>query len=645
MSGLGVFSARERRILAALGDTVMPPFSGIEGGGREETLDRLENLLNLLGPTSFKGLQAFLWGLEGLSTARYLRPFSKLSAERRTALMEWMHTSGAPTRLALRVATIPHKLAHFDDPALWERMDAAKPTERARPESQRWRSQLLTGDDLEGEDELEAEVLVIGTGAGGAVVARELAARGHAVLMLEAGSHYDRVDFTSRPRTELNRELYWEGGTLTTVGNTAIGLMVGRSVGGTTTVNSGTCFRTPGKVLRYWREHHGLHDFTEERMEPLFERVERAIGVETASWEHLGAVAEIIRDGCDALGYRHHPLDRNATDCDGQGVCCFGCPTDAKRSMNVSYVPKALESGAMCISKCQAERVLVENGRAIGADATLTLRDGRQRSIRIRAPHVVVSCGAVYSPLLLARSGIGNRWGQLGRHLSIHPAVGCSALFDRPVRGWDAIPQGYCIDEFEADRIRYEGGSLPMEFASLLVPIVGQPFMEAMAAFNNVAIFGFMISDTSRGRVRRGPGGRPWVSYFMNRRDVSRAQRGAAILGEVFFAAGAKRYYTPIAGHEIIESRGELDRLRTASIRASDVEMTAYHPLGTCRIGVDPRSSVTDQNHESYEARGLYVVDGASVPSALGVNPQITIMAMAMRFARALDRRIAREPS
>ena len=633
------FSAREREIIKAVAEAIIPAGERIPSGGCDATVDRFEALLNNIDPRSIAGISAALWTLETGAVARYLQPFSRLSSDRRAAFINSWHHGSTATRLVIKLLSSPLKLAHFDDPELFEALGFPYHPKKAKPEKARWRQQILTPADLGDESELEADVVVVGTGAGGAVVAKELAQRGHAVLMLEEGRFWDRVDFSTRSRVELNTSMFAERGALATVGNAFIVLPVGKTVGGSTTVNSGTCFRAPDKVLEHWTRALGLSELNPDAMVPYFERVEKVLGVEDAGWPELGRVAEIIRDGCDALGYSHHPLARNAEGCDGQGLCVFGCPTDAKRSTNVSYVPLALKRGAMCVTSARVSRVLLEGGRAVGVEADLL--DGPPGTIRVRAKHVVLACGSVYTPTLLLQNGLCNRWDQVGRHLTIHPAVGMGALFDDPVRGWEGIPQGYCVDEFRGDGILFEGAFVPMEFASMAFPMVGRDFTDLMDAFDRLAVFGFMISDKGRGRVRRGPGGRPIVTYYLHDDDVRRMQRGSKILGEIYLAAGARRIYTPIAGHEVIQDAAGLSRMSDAKLKGWDFDLSAYHPLGTCRMGTDPRTSVIDMDHESHEVPNLFIVDGSSVPSALGVNPQVTIMALATRFADRLHERLA----
>jgi choline dehydrogenase-like flavoprotein len=234
--------------------------------------------------------------------------------------------------------------------------------------------------------------VVIGTGAGGAVVARELAEAGLAVVMIEEGRYFQRQDFTGRAFA-MQQKLYRAGGSTMSIGNVAIPIPIGMTVGGTTTVNSGTCYRVPDHVLTHWRDELGLTEFTPDHLAPFYDRVERVLGVAPTPAPLLGGCARVIARGCDRLGFRHAPLQRNAPGCDGQGVCCFGCPTDAKRSTNVSYVPLALRAGAELFTRARAERIIVEGGRAAGVVArarsgrTFDGARSRRRRRGRRAPH------------------------------------------------------------------------------------------------------------------------------------------------------------------------------------------------------------------------------------------------------------------
>jgi choline dehydrogenase-like flavoprotein len=425
--------------------------------------------------------------------------------------------------------------------------------------------------------------------------------------------------------------LYRSGGMLSTFGNVPVILQIGRSVGGTTTINSGTCYRPPPEVLWSW----GLEDLTAEKIEPYMRRVEAVLQVNPAAEKYLGRIAGVIRRGCDVLGYAHEPCPRNAPDCDAQAHCQFGCPTDAKRSTNVTYVPQALESSAFLYTGARVERILTENGRASGVEAR-----GGDRRLTVRAPVVVVACGTLLTPLLLMRSKLCTKSRMLGRNLSVHPASAVFALFDEEIRGWDGIPQSYSVTEFIKEGIAMEGGFPRLEFATMMLPLQGRPFMEMMDRFEHLAAFGLMIKDDSRGRVFRGPGSLPLMHYNLNETDQRKIQKARETLCRIYLAAGARKIYTGITGVPPIEDELDLARFRQMKISPRKMELIAFHPLGTARIGFDTRTSVCNPDHETHEVEGLYVVDGSSVPSSLGVNPQVTIMTLATRAADKISEKI-----
>jgi choline dehydrogenase-like flavoprotein len=361
------------------------------------------------------------------------------------------------------------------------------------------------------------------------------------------------------------------------------------------------------------------------------------LGVEAARGKYLGGNGRVIARGCNALGFtRHGPLKRNAPACDGQGVCCFGCPTDAKRSTNVSYVPLALRAGAELFAQAKMRRIIVEGGRARGVVATT--RDGH--ALTVRAKSVVIACGSILTPLVLAREGLAGRSGQLGKNLSIHPAAGALAEFDEQILPWKGIPQGYAIEDLHDEGILYEGVMVPLEMTMSVTQLIGPELVRLAESFDHVASFGFLVEDSSRGSVREVMG-QPVISYWLGEADVAHIKRGLDVLAQIYFAAGARRVHLPVAGFDVLESVDDLARLRRANLHARDLDLSAYHPLGTARMGIDPASSVVGPDHQCHDTPGLYVVDGASVPSALGVNPQVTIMAMATRAAEKIAAAVA----
>jgi choline dehydrogenase-like flavoprotein len=633
--GLG---ERERRIVRALAAAVIPPGSVFEPGG-EATLRRFERWLQGSNPLQMAIVRSLLWAAELAAVPSTGRVLSALSRERAQQFLEtWAGSRLYARRMLLRAIVSPIKVAHFDDKKAYDAVHCKSFHDYKLPtaEPARWTQQVLDGRALDEDLDLECEVVVVGTGAGGGACAYELASRGRAVLLLEEGDLHRRDAFTGRTQAMV-KKLYRDQGMTFALGNVGIPVFAGRGVGGTTTVNSGTCYRAPERVFRRWREEEGLTWFSRDAMAPYYERVEAMLRVERARFELTGGVGRVVSRGAEKLGMHHRPVDRNAPDCDGQGVCCFGCPTGAKRSVDVSYVPGAVERGAQLVTAARVDGIDVVAGRARGVRARLA--SGKR--LRVKAEAVVIAGGALMTPLVLRQAGVCASSPALGKNLSIHPATKTLALFDEAIDMADGIPQGYAIDELEHEGIMFEGGSMPLEIMAVSVPWVGERFVDLMARYRNLALFGFMIEDTSRGEVRPGPGGSPLITYNLNRRDAARMQKAMAVMCEVFLAAGARRIYPMVPGMEELSTLEEVRRLRAMDLPPSAFDVTAYHPLGTCRIGTDPETSVLGPDFETHEVERLFVADGSAVPSALGVNPQLTIMAMALRAAEIIDGRLA----
>jgi len=462
---------------------------------------------------------------------------------------------------------------------------------------------------------LRADACVIGAGAGGAVVAAELAEGGMDVILLEQGHRHDPDGFTARP-PQMLAKLYRDGGQTLTVGNPPIGLPLGRGLGGTTLVNSGTCFRTPAGVLARWQREFGL-EVSEQSLRGCFERVERALSVSEVTPELAGANAAVARRGAERLGWSHGYLRRNARGCVGSGVCAFGCPTSAKQHTGITYVPRAKHAGARILTGASAERLIVERCRAAGVRAQLT----SGVSFEVHAPIVIAAAGTIHTPLLIARSGLGSRSGQLGRNLSLHPATAAFARMSETVDMARGVPQSFYVDQFAEQGIVFEGIAGPPAYAAMSLPLSGARHAEAMSDYPRLAQLGLMVSDSSRGSVR-SLAGRTLIRYDLDDTDLGRFRTGLARMRELFEAAGAREVYLPLPPGT------EPDRARRRDLR-----LMAFHPLGTARADARAAHGVLDGDLRVHGTGGVYVADGSAVPSSLGVNPQLTIMALATRLA------------
>jgi len=595
---------------------------------------------------SIPGLSQGLAGLLAWLNARFLMSYGKTFA---TASLEQRQTFLAKnadsmvTGKLLRALETPFRAAYLLDEQNLKRVGTHNglrvPSEI---EQHRWQAQVSKADDLEPSQTLDADVVVIGTGAGGGAAAYELASRGLAVVILEEGQYHGRKDFNGK-LTEVIPKLYRGWGGTVTLGNVVIPVPVGRSVGGTTTINSGTCMRTPDSVLKAWASE-GLEEFTSEIMAPYFESVEAMINVERAEIKFIGEIAEVVKKGAEAVGFtQSYALMRNAKGCDGQGLCQFGCPTDAKQSTNVSYIPRALDAGAFLFTGMKAEKFHYVDGDAgngkdarviNGVTATGVGEDGIRRHLRVNADTVVVAAGTFFTPQLLAKNGIKNKW--LGRNLSIHPARAVLGHYaGRNFKNTATIPQGYGVADWAEMGVMFEGGTPPFVAHGLMSPFVGNAFVEFAENYQQTAYFGFMIKDTSRGKVRRGVHPDiPLLTYNLNKTDFALFKKAAHMLALMHLEAGADKVtLASMSGLPNVSNREELDALFAKKLKPRDFAVTAYHPLGTARIAKDKKHGVCDKNHQVFGVDGLYVMDGSAVPSSLGANPQVTIMAMATKAA------------
>jgi choline dehydrogenase-like flavoprotein len=483
----------------------------------------------------------------------------------------------------------------------------------------------------------ECDVVIVGSGAGGAACAAILADAGLDVLVLEAGPYMDSSTYPEEPLAAL-RALYRDGGLTIAEGRPAIPTPVGRAVGGTTVINSGTCFRAPDEVLAGWRDQHGIGWATELAAD--YAEAEEIMWVRPVDPERMGRNGQLLREGAEALNARHAPLRRNAGGCHQCSSCPSGCRLDAKRAMHVSYLPRAVAAGARVRAGVDVRRIVFERGRATGLDC-LARVNGRTTPYRVGARRaVVVAGGAFGTPELLLRSGLRSPGGQLGRNLRIHPACWVGARFEEEVRGWDGVMQSYGVTEWEPRGILLEATFTPLAFGAQWLPGTGRAHQERVRAYDRIASTGVHLSDRSSGRVGLAGDGSLRVTYRLTDEDARRLVFGIARAADLFYAAGATEVYPQIAGIPTIPQNRIAD-LEASAPPPSALRLEAFHPMGTARMDASPDRGVVATDGEVYGASGLCVADGSLLPSSIGVNPMMTIIAMASRVARQMADRLA----
>ena len=324
---------------------------------------------------------------------------------------------------------------------------------------------------------------------------------------------------------------------------------------------------------------------------------------------------------------------RNQKNCTGEGLCVFGCPTDRKRSVLVTYIPMALAAGARLFADCRADKLIVKNGKAVGAKISVLNRatGKRKHKMTIHANLVVVACGAIQTPAFLLGSKVGNSYKQVGRNFLCHPNTKVVGLFDEEVRYWAGVHQAHQVHEFLDEGILFALGGVPPALVSLSFPSFGRKNLELMEQWNHMLVGGMLVDDTTYGRVYRLPWGAPLPTYQINNVEHERLLRGTALLSELFFTAGARKVLLPFFKLQELNSIDEVGKIYDAKIKKAEIELLTVHAFGTTRMCANPERGVVNQWGQVHDTARLFVVDGGTIPTSLGVNPQETIMALATR--------------
>lgn len=500
--------------------------------------------------------------------------------------------------------------------------------------------QIVEGASITGPVEVDCDVCIVGSGAGGAVLAAGLTARGLSVVMLEEGPSVSRKDFSLR-EADAFPMLYQERGTRATA-DLAITILQGRSVGGSTTVNWTTCFRTPERILAHWAEHHGVSWLDPAVLAPHFEAVEARLGI--AAWPEALVNpnnATLLR-GCRALGYEASVLSRNVRGCANSGYCGLGCPVDGKQAMHLTYLPDAVAAGLRLYADVRAERIEVRDGRAVAVHGeALDRHSGRPLgfSVKVRARKIVASGGAINTPALLLRSGI-DQGGLVGRRTFLHPVVSVMGVYPERIAPWQGAPQSVGSHHFidrGADKIGFFLETPPIQpmLAATAMSAFGTSEADFMgklphlSGYLALSVDGLLPGDDG-GVVSLRADGRVRVDYPI-RPALAEAFHAAHVeMTRIHRAAGASAVHTlMVRPPERLEGEAPDAWLDRARYGAHEHSIFTAHQMGGCPMGDDPKRHVVDRELRVRGVEGLHVVDGSVLPTALGVNPSQTIYGLA----------------
>jgi choline dehydrogenase-like flavoprotein len=573
---------------------------------------------------------------------------TKLSiADRQAVLAKWAHSRFGIRRAGFQALKRLANVSYYcwpdngDSHAVWR--DAGYPGPLPPPEKEIEPLQTL---DIDSDTTLDCDVVVVGSGAGGGVVAGVLASAGHSVVVLEKGANLSTADMTQKEGEMLGAS-YLDGGLLMTQSG-SMPILAGSCVGGGTVINYTTSFPLPDRVRAEWDDLTGLGLFSSSRFTESLDSVCKRLNV-GSEWTTPGKRDEILERGLKHLGWHVDLMQRNVTDCpEGLecGYCGYGCRHGTKNDTARTYLTDAVASGTRIVAGCDAEKILLEKGRATGVSGTVRSTDGTTSRVTVHAPVVVAACGALHTPALLKRSGLTNS--NIGRGLRLHPASALMGIFPDRVEPWSGALQTRYSDQFaDIDNgygVKFE--TAPIHFA-LPASAFGwesaERYRQDVGRLAHTSLVGLLLRDRDAGRISFTKHGRPRVHYELSKYDAEHMHRAVQGAAEVLVAAGATELFTlhspPV---RVRPSNGRWlgdfgEQCASRGYRRCRMSYITFHQMASACMGADPKRSVISETGECHDVRGLYVADASAFPTSSGVNPMITIMAIADHVARAID--------
>ena len=492
---------------------------------------------------------------------------------------------------------------------------------------------------------LSCDVVVVGSGPGGAVAAKVLADAGKDVIVLEEGPPFAPSDFTADAGKAM-QHLMRESGMRTTRGNVFMPTLQAIGLGGGSLVNSAICIRSPSWVFDKWQARSGTSQITADSLAPHYQRVEDFWGLEITSDKVQGDRNFAFKRGCDALGISCDAIVRNTHGCHGSAECFSGCRNGAKQSTDISFLPDAIRNGARVYSGVRVEGIEASGRRAtrvrghvvsptwsVNGIAPLTA----SYAVTVDAKAVVLAAGCMATPIILEKSGLGGRW--VGKELQFHPGLAIMAMFPEPIYPWRGAAQGYHSLQFLKEGMKLEVLWAPAAVLGARLPGFGHDFKTHLLDYHRMAPFDVLIAaDHSRGEVHAKRGSfEPDLKYHFAQEDVNLIMRGMSILADIAFAAGAEEILPGISHlPERMRSKSEAEILRTKKVKADEVVTASNPAFGSTRMSKHEKDGVVDEWGKVHTLDNVYIADTGVFPGSPAVNPMLTAMALADRTAQGV---------
>ena len=464
-----------------------------------------------------------------------------------------------------------------------------------------------------------ADVCIIGSGAGGSVVAYELTKQGKKVVMLEAGNHYTEEDITSQTRDDVLLNL-WKNHGIFLSNNFSVNVAQGQCVGGSTMINYGICFRFPDFVKKIWQEQYGVQ-LTDQEIDSAYGKAEMQYGVTGITQE--GRSHDVIGDGCDVLGYSH-------------GWMSKALRGGKKQNALNAYLEKADHSKLKIFANCKAESIEQSGNTMTKVWGIATDPDTKlKHKVSVTAQKFVLAAGPIASSEFLLKNNTANSSGQVGKNFSLHPSSSVVGVFDESINGQDSSVMAYFCDEFSARRHEKFGFMIESVFVSpsqfsLIMPHFGQKNLEEVKKYHNVSMIGVLVHDQAVGQVKLNHNQDATLDYSLSENDQKQMVKGMQEACMIYLRAGAREVITGHIETTIIKSEDEIEsKIKPDSAGQGKLLIASAHPQGGNIMGSDPAKSVVDSYCKSHDISNLYICDASVFPTSVGVNPQLTVLMLA----------------